>query len=324
MTILADVDLEKLRINLGKPDQIRTNSIDLTVDLPEGADCIMPRGESRTVSTIEKIGCDIDDRYEFHVHTKSTMFRLGVDCHAALGALPYLSRYDMIKIPIEHRSYAFDTLLARGDSTVHLIVREKSSPYVSQEELLNCGDYMTLYRKPDRHSGKASLSNLEMIKADDLVFDGDRLVLTVDVTKGFKAKKPENVPPLKMITGTYLKDLYWEEVGGRNDEIELERDAFYIFSTKEVIHLKSVCGIDSTYCKRFAGKRLGGVIDCGFIGSLNMNMHSSKDQVIYDGQPLALVEIDGLSSTPKALYGADNSSHYQMSLEPTLAKIFKK
>lgn len=328
MTTLADVDLERLKINIGRPDQIRTNSIDLRIGLVDGVhDYILHKGKSETIKSLEKIGQNLYDDYEFKVYTKSTMFRLGVDCHTSPTLLSYIEgRFkDAQELSIDHRSYAFDISLARSDYTTHLVVREKSSPYVSQEKLLqNYNDYLTLYKKPkwSQLLGKTDLQNFEPIKLDDIAIDDNKLLLTADVSKGLKAKKLKDMKPLRLIKGSYLKDQYWEEVGGRNGEINIERNSFYIFSTREILHLKKVCGIDHSYDSGFVGRRFGGVIDCGFIGVLNMNMYSEKDQVLYDGQPLAAIVLDELSQKPKALYGVDGSSNYQMSLGPTVAKIF--
>ncbi len=323
MATLSDRDLEEIIMFADYIGQIKTNSIDLRVSLPpENNKRRLVKGRADVLSTIESFDVSLQDMYDIKVYPKSTLMRMGVECQ--LEPLDHIQERDAgSPLQIRHTSYAFNILVNNGSPVSHMIVRQKDSDYMSEESIISSyGESLKMYRKPENMTDiSMNVFQLEPLTASELVFDDDRIVLSLDTSRALQSKKVGGTLSLQ---SNYPTGSFWKEIIGNEGEMELEAGRLYLFSTKEVLNMRNSYSVsDSLYRgSGISGKYFRGVIDCGFVGSLTIPVFSEREQVVSDGQPAITISIDRLLRKPRRNYGIDYLSNYQMSLRPKPSKIF--
>ena len=156
------------------------------------------------------------------------------------------------------------------------------------------------------------------------------LSLSVDENKiiGYEALPVNDVIDLTKTDHDY--EHYFKTINARKkDSITLEKDKFYILSTKELIKVPAGYCLEMVPFSHLVGElrvHYAGFFDPGFgipngaSGVLEIRPH--ENLVVYDGQPICLMEIYLNKSHPEVLYGQSNNN-YQGQQGPKLAKYFK-
>ncbi len=162
------------------------------------------------------------------------------------------------------------------------------------------------------------------------MFD-DKLVLSLAVGEeviGYEALPVNEVIDLKQTTLEWSK--FFRSIERRKkDSIQLEKDRFYILSTKERICVPAEFCLEMVPFSHLVGElrvHYAGFFDPGFgleggaSGVLEIRPH--ENLVVYDGQPICLMEIYHTTMLPQTVYGSAGNN-YQGQQGPKLAKYFK-
>jgi len=122
--------------------------------------------------------------------------------------------------------------------------------------------------------------------------------------------------------------------GDDGDSVTLEKDKFYILATKERIRVPTHLSAEMVPFSHHIGElraHYAGFFDPGFgagrdgalkgtVGVLEVRPH--ENIIIYDGQPICLIEYYFNTSVPDVAYG-DAGNNYQGQRGPKLAKYFE-
>lgn len=152
-------------------------------------------------------------------------------------------------------------------------------------------------------------------------------------TVGYKARYTDEIIDLQNIHH-YPRYRFFEKVhihgSGDHKKVGLEKDRFYILTTKEKIRVPPQYAIElvpsshlmwelRVHYAWFFDPWFGG--DTWATGVLEVRTH--EDLVVYDSQPICLMEVYTNTWIPGALYGT-KWNNYQMQSWPRLAKYFSQ
>ena len=143
---------------------------------------------------------------------------------------------------------------------------------------------------------------------------------------GYMSNSKNNILELNKIRGHDYEDYFYDR-NIQDGKLLLEKDKFYILSTREIINIPGdICGemIVSQY--RFGEFRAhyAGFMDPGFSGFATLEIRPQEDIYVYDGYPIAEIIFKRLDKNVKVEYGAKSLVHYYKQIGPTLSKFFKK
>jgi dCTP deaminase len=154
------------------------------------------------------------------------------------------------------------------------------------------------------------------------------IAVTIDLARGssnvigYRAKN--HTGPIDIDkANTYAAADYWDELTARRGALVLDPDEFYILASKEAVHVPPAYAAEMMPFDPLVGEfrvHYAGFFDPGF-GHAAAGGHGSRAVlevrsrdvpfILEDGQTVARLVYERLSSPPKALYGSDLGSHYQ-------------
>ena len=116
---------------------------------------------------------------------------------------------------------------------------------------------------------------------------------------------------------------FWEPLTSRDNTLVLDPGQFYILASKEAVHVPPAYAAEMVAFDSLAGEfrvHYAGFFDPGF-GHARVGGHGSRAVlevrsrdvpfILEDGQIVARLVYERLSSRPKKLYGSGLGSHYQ-------------
>jgi dCTP deaminase len=139
---------------------------------------------------------------------------------------------------------------------------------------------------------------------------------------GYRAKS--HTEPIDIDrSGGYDAADFWDELTARKGALVLDPDEFYILASKEAVHVPPDYAAEMMPFDPLVGEfrvHYAGFFDPGF-GHAAAGGHGSRAVlevrsrdvpfILEDGQTVARLVYERLSSRPKSLYGTDLGSHYQ-------------
>jgi dCTP deaminase len=143
---------------------------------------------------------------------------------------------------------------------------------------------------------------------------------------GFVCRGSRDIVDLSKRNFYEMKD-FFEKVELKNGGLVLEPGAFYILSTKEILHIPGgIAGEMATSNYKLGEFRAhyAGFFDPGFSAFGTLEVRSSEALFVYDGYPITEMIFEKTSQIPEVLYGDKKTVHYQGQVGPTLSKHFKK
>jgi dCTP deaminase len=167
----------------------------------------------------------------------------------------------------------------------------------------------------------------------------NKLILSLELTKnncGYQAKDTNDVIDLNKKNHDW-KDFFKEiKLSNKNGlKINLEKDKFYILSTKEKIMIPPNYSSEMIPFSHLIGElrvHYAGFFDPGFGYSKDNKLKGSKGTleiraheniIIYDGQPICFMEFFKNKSIPNEIYNF-KKNNYQGQKKAKLSKFFKK
>lgn len=181
-----------------------------------------------------------------------------------------------------------------------------------------------------------SIKNINVNSLLKPVFEDNMLFLTLEInesTFGYVAKHTHK--PIDLTKTYYYESQdFFEPIKverGINNEkcVTIEKDKFYIFHTKELISVPMTHSIEMIPYSYTIGDfraHYAGFFDPGFGGENGatgvLEIRSSEDIVIFDGQPICSITAYENSTKPLKGYG-ENGNNYQGQKGPKLSKFFK-
>ena len=162
------------------------------------------------------------------------------------------------------------------------------------------------------------------------------LLLSVDLRQeivGYRALPCERPVDLSQVQSS--QD-YFQPISAQNGELLLERNNFYILSTKEYLRVPPQVAVEMVAYDIHSGEyrsHYAGFFDPGFGYGLNgqlkgtpavLEVDTHEDVIFTDGQPICKMSFEYLVKQPQVLYGAQMSSHYQNQRGPHLARVFSE
>lgn len=139
---------------------------------------------------------------------------------------------------------------------------------------------------------------------------------------GYKARKNRDLIDMNLINHYHITD-FWEPIyGGHRDDMILEPEAFYIFSSKERCRIPAHLAAEMVPYDTGSGElrtHYAGFFDSGFGGSVEAGGARAVLEVrshdvpflIEDGQTFFRMVFEPNTETPEFIYGEDIHSNYQ-------------
>ena len=150
---------------------------------------------------------------------------------------------------------------------------------------------------------------------------------------GYEAISTNDIIDIEKIS-QYDSENFFRKIYSKNRKITLDKDKFYILTTKEKISIPHNLSAEMIPFSHIIGElraHYAGFFDPGFgyfnnstnqgtIGVLEIRPHETIS--IYDGQPICLMDFFRNKSIPKFPYGQSNNNYFNQQ-GPKLAKYFK-
>ncbi len=157
---------------------------------------------------------------------------------------------------------------------------------------------------------------------------GHDILLSLNVPKkgivGYKAKKTNKVINLGKFDHNSL-DFFEPIFGNASGKLELEKNAFYILSTREYINIsENLAGEMVANDTRLGEFRThyAGFFDPGFSGEGVLEVRPQEDISFWHGQPMVPFRLEKMSEIPEKSYKIGHNYYGQKG--PKLAKFFKQ
>lgn len=172
--------------------------------------------------------------------------------------------------------------------------------------------------------------------------DDATLILSVDLSNSgkiisYKAISSDKILEFNKIKHYAPEDFFKPIYASENGYLILEKNEFYIFSTKEFVRVPSCLAAEMIAYDISNGEfrsHYAGFFDPGFGYGKNGEVKGTSavlevraydnNFILRDGQPICKMVYDKLSETPDLIYGQENlGSHYAFQRGPKLSKHFK-
>lgn len=147
-------------------------------------------------------------------------------------------------------------------------------------------------------------------------------------TVWYKARYTDEIINLSNI-GSYDPAAFFEPIHAHEKKVILEKGRFYILPTKEKIRVPSQYSIELVPFTHLMGElrvHYAWFFDPGFWwaswATWVLEVRPHEDCIVYDGQPICLMEVFTNKAIPASLYG-DNGNNYQGQGGAKLAKYFR-
>lgn len=258
---------------------------------------------------------------------KSSIGRIDVLVRAicsANGVYDIIAHNESGKLYLEITPQSFNIIVERGVAVSQIRVFEESNHKTCDTNSLS------------KNILEKSIINISSNKLLKPVFEEEMVFLTLEInnsTFGYVAKHTHIPIDLTKINYYDPKD-FFEPIKvstgiNKKNCITIEKDKFYIFHTKELISVPlthSIEMIPYSYTIGDFRAHYAGFFDPGFGGQNGatgvLEIRSSEDIVVFDGQPICSITAYENSSTPLKGYG-ENNNNYQGQKGPKLSKFFK-
>lgn len=156
---------------------------------------------------------------------------------------------------------------------------------------------------------------------------GKKIILSLNIPMnglvGWKAKKTNKI--LDLSRRDFLVQDFFEPVYSQAGKLDLDKDCFYILSTREYIYIP----------ERFSGEMVAndvhlgefrthyaGFFDPGFAGEGVLEVRPQENISFWHGQPIVTFKIERMAALPDTSYKVGHNYHGQRG--PKLAKFFKE
>ncbi|MBQ7567972.1 2'-deoxycytidine 5'-triphosphate deaminase [bacterium] len=233
----------------------------------------------------------------------------------------------------------FDKLPSGYSGRAYLMIIPRSWPVIVQRD-----QTLTQARFIIGDSLLSDFSLNKLSQEEGLVFNSegerqtprldDGLLLSVDLSLpvvGYKALSCDRPVDLSAIQPS--KD-YFCPISADNGEILLERNSFYILSTKEYLRVPPQVAAEMIAYDIHSGEyrsHYAGFFDPGFgygtSGQIKgtpavLEVDAHEDVIFTDSQPICKMSFEYLVQAPEKLYGQQLNSHYQNQRGAQLARVF--
>jgi dCTP deaminase len=227
----------------------------------------------------------------------------------------YTDRFDVIRQGYAGRLYAeisprtFPIIAHRGSRLAQLRFR-------TGESRLDDTELAKLHARETLVAGSAPSLLSGIAVSVDLTGVGTSGVI------GYRAKSHTGPIDINK-AGAYDATEFWEPLTAQKGTLVLDPDEFYILASKEEVHVPPDYAAEMMPFDPLVGEfrvHYAGFFDPGF-GHAAAGGHGSRAVlevrsrdvpfILEDGQMVARLVYERLSSTPKILYGTDLGSHYQ-------------
>ena len=175
---------------------------------------------------------------------------------------------------------------------------------------------------------KQTITSLKVYpKMENREFLNSCTVLSLCIRNGYEALNTNQV--VNFIEKSNKIENFFHKIESKENYIILEKDKFYIFSTKERLEIDNMTCAEMLPFSHHIGElrtHYAGFFDSGFgvkdkgtVAVLEVRVHETIK--VFDGQPIALMQCFRNKSIPQKLYGMCKN-HYQEQDGPQLAKYF--
>jgi dCTP deaminase len=157
--------------------------------------------------------------------------------------------------------------------------------------------------------------------------NGHDILLSLNIPKksivGYKAKNTNKILNLGKLDNNH-KD-FFEEIYSDNQKIDLEKDKFYILSTREYVNIPEYLAGEMVANDIRLGEfrtHYAGFFDPGFSGEGVLEVRPQENISFWHGQPMVSFRLEKMSQIPKVSYKVGHNYYGQKG--PKLAKFFGK
>lgn len=299
------------------------------LDLTEGARLM--RDEVYFVTLQESINADYGS---FHANAKSSSGRNDLQVRLIADNNIY---YDFVNNPGKRKlyneitSHSFHSFLKTGTTLNQL--RYALGEYVmSDDEIRTVTEIRPLvYDKSGNPLASERINHGIVLTADlNCTHSGSNII-------GYRAKKSSTpLLDLQKIKWHPVHD-FFDVITVSSKEITLEPGYFYLLSTNEALSFPpTIAGRLKEFDHRVGNftSHCAGFFDPGFgyfshgerqgnTVTLEVRVHNNPE-IIRDGQPIAVMQLERMSGAPLAMYGKDKSSNYTHQTGVRYGKHFRE
>lgn len=347
---LVDFDLSKLiekKIIFSKEFKLKKYVQPASIDIPIGSKAYLVKQKflpfSQKISSLSKklaleeldlnketllfkgqtylipvLDLNLPKEYSIRISPKSSIGRIDLMVRAIFDKL---GLYDTVlprskgQLWLEVTPQSFNVKIKKGICLNQLMV------FSSSNTSYNCNEKSFLYDEKRKK-----------LKQD--TYNNNKLILNLNVPKngivGYEAVSTNEV--IDLTSRKTKPNKFFREItkSKKENAITLEKDRFYILSTKQFISIPGEVSAEMIPFSHLIGElraHYAGFFDPGFgydkpaSGVLEIRPHETL--TVYDGQPICLMEFFQNKSLPKELYGK-KGNNYQYQKGPKLAKFFSK
>ncbi|MES2623543.1 MAG: 2'-deoxycytidine 5'-triphosphate deaminase [Patescibacteria group bacterium] len=260
----------------------------------------------------------------------------GINCHASPKSST--GRIDLhVKLLADH-TIMYDTINADFTGELWMLLIPQSFPiqFYAHEALIqirffNTCEKLTLQEVEELIEGGLMLDKSgNKIPREELMVDTQgKLMMTLDLdveNPGYVCRGVSHILDIRK-RQEYDSSIFFEKVQLKNGGLFLEPDAFYILSTKEVLHIPDGYAGEMAVSQYKFGEfraHYAGFFDPGWKGFGTLEVRSSEELFVYDGYPITEMIFEKVSGPVEVSYGAKPIVNYFNQVGPTLSKYFKK
>ena len=291
-----------------------------SIDLKEPF--VLEKGATYVVEIEERFA--LPDSVHAYANNKSSTGRMNVWTRILADGVP---RFD--KIPPGYRGKVYAVITPRSWP-----IKVKQGCTLNQARLI-CGDNRLLDFELEMLNEEVGLVYNNKGQREPALIDGG-LLLTVDLNQtiaGYRA-----IPcaePVDLCSNTPQKGSdYFAPIKAENGEVLLQKDGFYILSTREFLRVPPAFAVEMVAYDIHSGEyrsHYAGFFDPGFgygeDGDLKgtpavLEIDAHEDVLFRHAQPICKMAFEHLVKPPLKIYGAELGSHYQQQRGPQLGRRF--
>ncbi|MDO5295027.1 MAG: 2'-deoxycytidine 5'-triphosphate deaminase [bacterium] len=307
--------------------------------LPKPEETIETALQRYATSALDLSQPTVFDLNRTYVAELAESFRLPQHVHAYTNNKSTTGRTNVWARTLVDRYPRFDKIPEGYCGKAYLMIIPRSWPIIAQ-----CGQTLTQARLLIGNNALSDYNLQQLQQEVGLVYtpegykdrphlDGG-LLLSVDLSQevvGYRALPCDK--PVDLAKVQPSRD-YFCRISAQRGELLLERNNFYILSTKEYLRVPPHLAVEMAAYDIHSGEyrsHYAGFFDPGFgygdqgqlLGTpavLEVDTH--EDVIFTDGQPICKMSFEYLVQLPEKLYGQQLNSHYQHQRGPQLARIF--
>jgi len=288
------------------------------IDITKGE--ILYKNQTYLIPTIE---INLNDDYYIKISPKSSIGRIDLFVRGIIDNIGY---YDYIpsktkgRLWLEITPQSFNVKVKKGISLTQLMVLKNK-----KEKIIDLKNEKLLF-----NDKKKNIKNN--------LYEKNKIVLSLNLNKneifGYEARYTNQIIDLTSKEKVYYKK-FFKKIEIKDNKYTLEKDKFYILSTKERISVPLKYSAEMIPSNHMIGElraHYAGFFDPGWgfgqkgeikgaKGTLEIRTH--ENITVYDSQPICLIEYFENIQEPEKPYGF-SGNNYQGQNKPKLAKYFKE